>query len=80
MFAYDQCLLSFTNHADIYYDAANYMQQLSAQMTEKCDLAMAKKYKEEVINFYEKVIKSFMRKNMLIYFAYADFEEVIFLS
>ena len=76
MFAYEQCLLSLATHADIYYDAASYLQQQSFLLAEKCDATMSKYYKEEVVNLYEKAIKSFMRKNMLIYFAYADYEEV----
>jgi cleavage stimulation factor subunit 3 len=77
MFAYDQCLLHFATHPDIYYEAANYLQQQSAQMAEKCDLQMSKFFAEEAINMYERAIKSFMKNNMLLYFAYADFEEVI---
>ncbi len=44
-------------------------------MTEKCEIAMSKFYAEEALQMYEKLIKGPMSNNMLVYFAYADFEE-----
>ena len=36
----------------------------------------AKVFSDEAAAIYERAISSLMKKNMLIYFAYADFEEV----
>lgn len=76
MFAYEQSLLSMATHPDIYYEAANYLQQMSSIMAEKCDAVLSKHYANEAINLYERAINGFMKNNLLIYFAYCDFEEV----
>ena len=76
MFAYDQCLLNMGTHPDIHYEAATYLQQMSLLMAEKCDAMMSRHYANECIGLYEKAINSFMKHNMLIYFAYCDYEEV----
>ncbi len=44
-------------------------------MSEKCEIAMSKFYAEEALQMYERLIKGPMSTNMLVYFAYADFEE-----
>jgi cleavage stimulation factor subunit 3 len=76
MFAYEQCLLSLSYHPDIWYDAANYLHQMSINLAEKGNVALSKQFADEASNLYERAINSFMKNNMLIYFAYADFEEV----
>lgn len=75
IYAYDQCLLYMGTHPDIHYEAASYLQQMSLLMAEKCDAMMSRHYANECINLYEKAINSFMKHNMLIYFAYCDYEE-----
>lgn len=77
MFAYEQCLLCMATHPDIYFEETAYLQHMSYLMAEKCDAAMSKHYAAEAINLYERAINTFMKHNMLIYFAYCDFEEVI---
>ena len=76
MYAYEQCLLALSTHPDIYFEATSYLQQMSQLMTEKGDALMSRHYAEEAINLYEKAVKSCMNNSSLIYFAYADFEEV----
>ena len=45
-------------------------------MAEKCEIVMSKFYTEEALQMYERLIKGPMSSNMLVYFAYADYEEV----
>jgi cleavage stimulation factor subunit 3 len=77
MFAYEQWLLAMPNHPDIYYEAASYLQQMSSLMAERCDAVLCKYYANEATNLYERAIQTFMRTNLLTYFAFCDFEEVI---
>jgi len=76
MFAIEQSLLSMATHPDIHFEAVNYLQQMSVSMAEKCEATASRHYAEEAINMFERSIKSFMKNNMLMYFAYADYEEV----
>jgi cleavage stimulation factor subunit 3 len=75
MFGYEQCLLVLSYHPDIWFEAANYLQETSAMLAEKSIVALSKQFAEEVSSLYERAINSFMKNNMLIYFSYADFEE-----
>lgn len=36
----------------------------------------AKLFSDEAANIYERAISTLLKKNMLLYFAYADYEEV----
>ena len=76
MFAYEQALLALATHPDMYYEAASYLQQMSAMMAEKCDASMSKHYANEAVNLFERAISTFMRQNLLTYLAYCDYEEV----
>ncbi len=78
MFAYEQCLLSLSYHPDIWYEAANYLHEMSVALADKGNIALSKQYADEVGNLYERAIGTFMKTNFLIHFAYADFEEVLF--
>ncbi|XP_036595701.1 cleavage stimulation factor subunit 3-like [Trichosurus vulpecula] len=75
MFAYEQCLLVLGHHADIWYEAAQYLEQTSKLLCEKGDMSSAKIFSSEVANIYERAISTLLKKNMLLYFAYADYEE-----
>ncbi|KAK7478906.1 hypothetical protein BaRGS_00029887 [Batillaria attramentaria] len=75
MFAYEQCLLCLGHHPDIWYEAASYLEQSSKILTEKGDQNAGKMFADEAAAIYERAISSLMKSNMLIYFAYADFEE-----
>lgn len=79
MFAIEQSLLSMATHPDIHFEAVNYLQQMSLLMAEKCETTASRNFAEEAINMFERSIKTFMKHNMLMYFAYADYEEVSLL-
>ena len=76
MFAIEQSLLSMATHPDIHFEAVSYLQQMSLSMAEKCEATASRHYSEEAVAMFERSIKSFMKNNMLMYFAYADYEEV----
>ncbi|RUS90701.1 hypothetical protein EGW08_001505 [Elysia chlorotica] len=75
MFAYEQCLLCLGHHPDIWIEAAAYLDQSSKILIEKGDQTAGKLFADEAAAIYERSINSLMKKNLLIYFAYADFEE-----
>ncbi|KAJ8869656.1 hypothetical protein PR048_028649 [Dryococelus australis] len=75
MFAYEQCLLCLGHHPDIWYEAAQFLEQSSKLLTEKGDVNSAKLFSDEAATIYERATASLLSKNMLLYFAYADFEE-----
>ncbi|RXG61970.1 Cleavage stimulation factor subunit 3, partial [Armadillidium vulgare] len=74
-FAYEQCLLCLSYHPDIWYEAALYLQESSNLLSEKGDVSAAKIFSEEAAQIYERAISGPLRKNQLLHFAYADFEE-----
>uniref|UniRef100_A0A6I8SZV7 Cleavage stimulation factor subunit 3 n=1 Tax=Xenopus tropicalis TaxID=8364 RepID=A0A6I8SZV7_XENTR len=76
MFAYEQCLLVLGHHPHIWYEAGQYLEQSSKLLAEKGDMNNAKLFSDEAANIYERAISTLLKKNMLLYFAYADYEEV----
>lgn len=102
MFAYEQCLLVLGHHPDIWYEAAQYLEQSSKLLAEKgvsggdahfssrrlpllpklihlClqDMNNSKLFSDEAANIYERAIGTLLKKNMLLYFSFGDYEEVI---
>ncbi|XP_016431164.1 cleavage stimulation factor subunit 3-like [Sinocyclocheilus rhinocerous] len=75
MFAYEQCLLVLGHHPDVWYEAAQYLEQSSKLLAEKGDMNNAKLFSDEAANIYERAIGSLLKKNMLLYFSFADYEE-----
>lgn len=75
MFAYEQCLLCLGHHPDIWYEAALFLEQSSKLLTEKGDLAAGKMFSEEAAQIYDRATTTFLKTNMLLHFAYSDFEE-----
>ncbi|KPP79169.1 cleavage stimulation factor subunit 3-like [Scleropages formosus] len=75
MFAYEQCLLVLGHHPDVWYEAAQYLEQSSKLLAEKGDMNNAKLFSDEAANIYERAIGNLLKKNMLLYFAFADYEE-----
>ncbi|XP_052088640.1 cleavage stimulation factor subunit 3-like [Mytilus californianus] len=75
MFAYEQCLLCLGHHPDIWYEAASYLEHSSRILTEKGDQNAGKMFADEAAAIYERSITTLMKSNMLLFFAYADFEE-----
>ncbi|XP_047476364.1 protein suppressor of forked-like isoform X2 [Penaeus chinensis] len=74
-FAYEQCLLCLSYHPDIWYEAALFLQESSKLLSEKGDVNASKIFSEEAAQIYERAISGPLRRNQLLYFAYADFEE-----
>ncbi|XP_076467376.1 cleavage stimulation factor subunit 3-like [Babylonia areolata] len=75
MFAYEQCLLCLGHHPDVWFEAASYLEQSSRVLSEKGDQNAGKLFADEAAAIYERATTTIMKSNMLIYFAYADFEE-----
>uniref|UniRef100_A0A1B6J9Z5 Suppressor of forked domain-containing protein n=1 Tax=Homalodisca liturata TaxID=320908 RepID=A0A1B6J9Z5_9HEMI len=75
MFAFEQCLLCVGHHPDIWYEAAQFLDQSSKLLIEKGDVNSAKLFSDEAANMFERATGSTLKNSMLLYFAYADFEE-----
>ncbi|XP_054289118.1 protein suppressor of forked isoform X2 [Macrosteles quadrilineatus] len=75
MFAFEQCLLCVGHHPDIWYEAAQFLDQSSKLLIEKGDVTSAKMFSDEAANMFERATGSTLKNSMLLYFAYADFEE-----
>ncbi|XP_067120911.1 cleavage stimulation factor subunit 3 isoform X1 [Centruroides vittatus] len=75
MFAYEQCLLCLGHHPDIWYEAALFLEMSSKLLIEKGDMNAGKLFSDEAAAIYERATTTLLKKNTLLYFAYADFEE-----
>ncbi|KAK2147874.1 hypothetical protein LSH36_533g01063 [Paralvinella palmiformis] len=75
MFAYEQCLLCLGHHPDVWIEAAAYLEHSSRILTEKGDQNTGKLFADEASAMYERAVTTLLKNNMLVYFAYADFEE-----
>ncbi|KAL4083506.1 hypothetical protein QTP88_028822 [Uroleucon formosanum] len=75
MFAFDQALLCMTHHPDFWHEAAQFLDGSSKILSEKGDISAAKQYSDEAANIYERAIGTVLNTNILLRFAYADFEE-----
>lgn len=75
MFAYEQALLCLSHHADIWYEAASYLQESSKTLQEKGDVDNSKKWLEEAGALFERAVTGDLNKCSLLYFTYADMEE-----
>jgi cleavage stimulation factor subunit 3 len=51
------------------------LEQTSRTYSDRGDAHSAKRFLDEASSLYERAIQTYMRSNMLIHFAYADFEE-----
>ncbi|KAJ8954152.1 hypothetical protein NQ318_005746 [Aromia moschata] len=74
VFALEQCLLCLGHHADIWYQAAQFLEYSCKILAEKGRECL-KLFSEEAANMFERATSSLLSKNMLLYFAYADYEE-----
>ena len=61
------------------FEAASYLESSSRILQEKGDQNACKLFAEEAGNIYERGISSLLKHTLLLYFAYADFEEVSLL-
>ncbi|KXJ23727.1 cleavage stimulation factor subunit 3 [Exaiptasia diaphana] len=75
MYAYEQCLQCMGFNPDIWYEATSYLETTSKTLAEKGDMQASKLLSDEASNLYERAINGLMGLNLLIYLAYADFEE-----
>ncbi|XP_035663153.1 cleavage stimulation factor subunit 3-like [Branchiostoma floridae] len=75
IFAYEQCMLCLGHRPDIWYEAAKYLEESSKLLSEKGDLNAGKMFSDEAAAMYERAISTLLKKNMMLYFSYADFEE-----
>ena len=72
VFAYEQCLLCLGHYPNVWYEYASYLESNSKQMS---DVNVSKQLLEDTATVYERAISTMMKSNMLMHFAYADFEE-----
>lgn len=91
MYAYEQWLLAMPKHPDIWVEYAAYLQEQSARMADKSGStgpndksnvpaandvgAWARVYAQEAVQVFERALTT-CPLSPLVYFAYADFEEV----
>ncbi|XP_077282939.1 cleavage stimulation factor subunit su(f) isoform X1 [Arctopsyche grandis] len=77
MFAVEQCLLCLAHHPDVWYQAAQFLDQSAKLLQEKADVTTAKIFSDEAGAVLERATMAGggLHKNMLLYFAHADFEE-----
>jgi len=62
------------HHPDIWYEAATYLEHASKLLAEKGDQENAKKFAEKVAEMYQRAT-AILKDNLLLHFAYADYEE-----
>lgn len=73
-YAYKQYLLCFGHHPNAWHEYSNYLEDQIKTLSDKEADLKQKLHKELIISF-ERAIKGLMKHNLLIHFAYADFEE-----
>jgi len=75
MYAFEQALLTWGHHPDIWYEAAVFLEKHSTLVQEKGDTQLAQTWREEVAQLYERATSGLLKNNLLLHFAYADYEE-----
>lgn len=75
MFAFEQCLLCFAFHPDMWYEATSYLENTGRDLIERGDMPGGQKLFEEAVAMYDRAISGPLKNNLLLNFAYADFEE-----
>eukprot|EP00795_Rhopilema_esculentum_P005315 gene5315-484_t len=74
-FAYEQALLTMGFHPDMWYEAALFLESHSKQMMERGDITTGNKLADDAASFYERSTSTLLKSNLMLHFAYADFEE-----
>merc|ERR1712226_1193174 len=74
-YAYEQCLLVFGHHPDVWCEVCVWLENVSKILNQKGDASNSKNFLDAVANMYERAISHLMKYNHLMYFAYADYEE-----
>ncbi|KRX50656.1 Cleavage stimulation factor subunit 3 [Trichinella murrelli] len=75
IYAYEQALLCFSFHCNIWYEASVFIQQASDLLIERGDAKLGMSLMNANISLFERAVHSLKLNNMLLHFAYADFEE-----
>lgn len=75
MFAFEQCLLCFAFHPDMWYEATSYLETTGRDLIERGDMPGGQKLFEEAVGLYDRAVSGPLKNNLLLNFAYADFEE-----
>ncbi|XP_071875267.1 protein suppressor of forked-like [Bombus fervidus] len=75
IFAIEQCLLCLGHHPAVWHQAAQFLDLSSKILTEKGDVNAAKNLSDETATMFERATSTLLSKNMLLYFAHANFEE-----
>ena len=76
MFAYEQCLLCLGHHPNIWYEAAQFLEESSRIMAVKGEVDASKMLMDQTESFYERATTGVLNKCSLLHFALADFLEV----
>ncbi|CAI7991638.1 Cleavage stimulation factor subunit 3 [Geodia barretti] len=71
LYAYEQCLLCYSHCAEIWYEAALYLQRAS----ETGNTQFKERWAEEAAMLYERATTISLSNSPLLHFAFADFEE-----
>jgi len=74
-YAYKQFLLCFGRHPNVWHEYASYLEEQIKTLNEK-EAELIKKLVKEEATLYERATKGLMRHNLLLHFAFADFEEI----
>lgn len=74
-YAYRQCLLCFGHYPNFWYEYSSYLEEQIKQLNDK-ESDMSKKLLKEETTLFERATKGLMKHNLLIHFAYAEFEEL----
>lgn len=71
-FAYEQCLLCLGHYPDVWIEYANYLEDAAKKLAEKSG---SQKYLDDAAAVYQRATTSLLKTNVLVHFAWADFEE-----
>jgi cleavage stimulation factor subunit 3 len=71
LYAYEQCLLCYSHCAEIWYEAALYLQKAS----ETGNTQFKERWAEEAAMLYNRATTLSLPNSLLLHFAFADFEE-----
>lgn len=73
-YAYKQCLLCLGHHPNVWHEYASYLDDQAKLFSDK-EAEISKRLLREEAALFERATKGLMKQNLLIHFAYADFEE-----
>ena len=74
-YAYKQYLLCFGHHPNVWHEYSIYLEDQLKNLSDK-ETELKQRLLKELFILFERATKGLMRHNLLIHFAYADFEEI----